>query len=1050
MFEKEMNIRFHNQFVFRAPCYPLSKTADSVKTLITTARHLSFQEAVYLASPSLYYELQKWINGVNLSGKEIDKISLSINKYLLRMSSRCTPFGLFASCSVGEWGERSEIIIADSIRRSSRFDLDFGCRLVNFISNIYFIQQHLLYYANNSMYLIGDHLRYVEYHYRTGKRKHQIVAVDWSEYLDHVVLKARNGVSFSDMVMLLADIGIESNEAKEFIHQLIHDQILISELEPEIVGGNLVERFSETLSTIYNKSGDERIRKIVHLLRDLSSLIRVIDESTDSNIEKYLDLKSKVATIGVDVPENNLFQVDAFRDATATLNVVVQEQLLSAFKFLDRLYGCNSNSSLDQFVSRYYEVYQDREMPLLEIMDTETGIGYPSKDVNGSNVLIDDISFYSNGQNSLQITVTPRDQYLFDKLIEAIKNEKFVVSFYSLDEIKGIKHEIGRMGKTFNVSFKVIDAENGKISVKYFGGASAANLIARFGYGDKRIERLLKDITTFEQNNSEDKVIAEIVHLPQDKVGNILARSVTREYEIPYLAKSILRPENQVAVDDLTISVRRGRIVLRSNRLNKEVLPRLSSAHNYSVNSLPVYKFLCDLQFLDIDKGGLSFNWGVLSKSFKFLPRAEYKNIVLYPATWNLLREDYAPILKVNPGTNFMDEVERWRAGWKMTEQILLKDGDNELLIDLRNELSVRTFISIIKGRNRIELSEFLFNSINTLIKDRSGNAYTNEIIGIVFNEERESIISNAYSAKKTPKNIDVRRTFIPGSEWLYYKIYCGVKTVDDLLVKTIHPVVEQLEHSCLIEKWFFVRFHDPDPHLRIRFFNSKIELNDHVSKVIYEVLNPLVEKGIVLKVISDTYNRELERYGANSIDITEEYFFNDSKSTLELLNISQRESNDDLKWKFAIIKINSILDSFKFSLEGKAELTEILRTTFIVEHGEYKSIKIQLDKKYRGLRLQIEQLLEPNLGSSREGVLFGLLDKGQKQLNEFAEKVIELHRTENLEVSIREFISSIIHMTMNRLFKSRQRTYEMVVYDFLSRIYKSQLARKKDKHVDF
>ena len=26
------------------------------------------------------------------------------------------------------------------------------------------------------------------------------------------------------------------------------------------------------------------------------------------------------------------------------------------------------------------------------------------------------------------------------------------------------------------------------------------------------------------------------------------------------------------------------------------------------------------------------------------------------------------------------------------------------------------------------------------------------------------------------------RRTYIPGDEWLYYKIYCGAKTIDEII----------------------------------------------------------------------------------------------------------------------------------------------------------------------------------------------------------------------------------------------------------------------------
>ena len=52
----------------------------------------------------------------------------------------------------------------------------------------------------------------------------------------------------------------------------------------------------------------------------------------------------------------------------------------------------------------------------------------------------------------------------------------------------------------------------------------------------------------------------------------MLFRPILRQYEIPYLATSRMPPEKQIPVSDLMVSVQGGRIVLRSNRLGREVL----------------------------------------------------------------------------------------------------------------------------------------------------------------------------------------------------------------------------------------------------------------------------------------------------------------------------------------------------------------------------------------------------------------------------------------------------------------------------------------------
>ena len=85
-----------------------------------------------------------------------------------------------------------------------------------------------------------------------------------------------------------------------------------------------------------------------------------------------------------------------------------------------------------------------------------------------------------------------------------------------------------------------------------------------------------------------------------------------------------------------------------------------------------------------------------------------------------------------------------------------------------------------------------------------------------------------------------LKRTFIIGEEWLYYKIYCGNRTSDTILIDVIKPLTESLLKEKIIDKWFFIRYSDPENHLRVRFHCSNISKLGLIIEKLKEAINVL------------------------------------------------------------------------------------------------------------------------------------------------------------------------------------------------------------------
>lgn len=294
-------------------------------------------------------------------------------------------------------------------------------------------------------------------------------------------------------------------------------------------------------------------------------------------------------------------------------------------------------------------------------------------------------------------------------------------------------------------------------------------------------------------------------------------------------------------------------------------------------------------------------------------------------------------------------------------------------------------------------------------------------------------------------KTKNVQRTFIIGDKWLYYKIYTGNKTSDLILTELIKPVVEKLLKKDIIKKWFFIRYADPDHHLRIRFFYEDREKVGEIINTLNAEINWFVEKDLIWKVQIDTYQRELERYGINSIAYSEDYFCLDSTLMIELLDLIEGDEGEQIRWLFGVKAIDSLLDAFNYNDESKLELLEKLKTSFGEEFNMSRSLKKQLDNKFRKENNKIIDFLNPkNELKLSYKPLYEIIRKKEILTKEIAKKIFFLKNKNMLELELDNLLSSYIHMLMNRLFRSNNRLHEMVIYDFLFRIYKSKQARKK------
>jgi len=279
----------------------------------------------------------------------------------------------------------------------------------------------------------------------------------------------------------------------------------------------------------------------------------------------------------------------------------------------------------------------------------------------------------------------------------------------------------------------------------------------------------------------------------------------------------------------------------------------------------------------------------------------------------------------------------------------------------------------------------------------------------------------------------EVQRTFIVGGEWIYYKIYAGPKTCEQILSKIIRPVSKKLIEEKLCDKWFFIRYNDPEYHLRVRYHSNKLDAFHSIIKNLHTPLNSFIQNDLVHKIQLDTYNRELERYGSKNIELFEELFFFDSEMVLNyLLHSSEIEKEED-RWVFGAMAVNSILELFGYNFDAKLLLTEELMTSFGKEFNVDKNFKKELKEKYSNNKeLLQEYLLHSEEVNNKKKALNILL----KDYSKNAKNIVDAITKDSNNTELENQIKSYLHMFLNRLFRSKNRLQEFVLYFMLYRHY--------------
>src|SRR5215213_2598732 len=340
--------------------------------LLAAVTRPELRDAIFVASPSLDEALEVWQKEPD--SKQGRKLESAVVSYFSRAAARATPFGLFAGFTTGTVGAQTRLQLQSRERyqRHSRLDMDYLWALAEAVERDPELRRLFVYEPSSGLYETAGRLRLAEARLTATARSYHLVAVDKSPYLTAVLEQAQGGTTLEAAAEVLVDEDISEAEAEAYVAALVENQLLVSDARPVVTGDEPVHGLIATLSR------HAATAQIAERLDEARAALEAIDATgLGVSPERYRAVASALADLPAQPDVSRLVQVDLVKPADeVTLGRRVISEITRGVRILHQLATPQGPDGLSRFRDAFSERYQTREIPLVEALDEETGIGF--------------------------------------------------------------------------------------------------------------------------------------------------------------------------------------------------------------------------------------------------------------------------------------------------------------------------------------------------------------------------------------------------------------------------------------------------------------------------------------------------------------------------------------------------------------------------------------------------------------------------------------------------------------------------------------------------
>ena|GEM_PF-515347 len=819
--------------------------------------------AIEIASPVLAARVEEIRRGRRSSARQARRLGLAVARYLARMSRRPTPFGLFAGVGPARFGVEFAPRSTGSDRPYPRADSVWLAAIIARLESMPEVRAALTVTANDLAVVRGERLVMPwrpHGHPPTEAFLPAEVSVRRGRAVQTAMASAASPIRFVDVVdALSAELDLPAPAVEQFVAGLLVHGMLVSSLRPPATCTDGLAHLLDALSGVEdtlerpaverpaNDPGEDPAR-IVGELRMIQAELTALRDTDEAPTGRSLAAVSRRMRAMCTVVEQPL-AVDLRLGRDVVLPELVAVEAAAAAGVLQRL---TPEPAGNPSWRDYHRAFLDRFgasalVRVAQLVDPVVGLGYPTHFSLADPASLDGVSHRDAGLLRLvqhaaldgqQEVVL--DHAALDALCEPAAGKRPEPHVEICGEVLAPTAEALSRG-AFSFLITGVSRTAAAMSGRFLDVLPAADRLRMIS-----VSRQLPPIV-------EGTVAAQLSFPP----AHARLENVTRT--VPVLKDWISLGEHRgdqrrgMPWTDLAVTADDEGFYLVSLSRRAVIEPLLTHAAARQIFP-PLARLLHELP-----RAGLGavapFSWGTAACLLR-LPRIRYGRVVLAPARWRIALSD----LPDPPA------------------------GDQEwghALARLRGRLGLPRWVTT--GRAdvllRLDLDERMDRDLLRAELDRAGEAVSlfeapePADYGWADGRAHEIVVPVATTAAPRPAPAvntapgpvlvtDPAAGILPGSSVLFAKLYCHPDMINTILTGYLPTLLDVWE---IPPRWWFVRYRDPAPHLRLR-----LHLDPNGSTGDYGLAavrvgawaERLRDEHLIGDLVLDTYHPETARYG--------------------------------------------------------------------------------------------------------------------------------------------------------------------------------------------